>query len=74
VDKKDPKALATRADELWALHDNPCSGSSTVAVVQPDVQEVDFVAAVKPGKQRGKIFNYDIYLPFLPLIYFMVDR
>jgi hypothetical protein len=64
VDHKDPKALATRADELWALHDNPCSGSSTVTVVQPDGQEADFVAAVRTGNQRGKIFNYDIYLLF----------
>ncbi len=52
VDHKDPKALATRADELWALHDNPgTSSSSTVAVVQPDGQEVDFVAAVRSGGQ-----------------------
>ncbi len=48
VDHRDPKALATRADELWALHDNSCSASSTVAVVQPDGQEADFVAAVRP--------------------------
>jgi hypothetical protein len=33
VDHNDPKALVTRADELWALHDNPGSGSSIVAVV-----------------------------------------
>ncbi len=42
MDHKDPKALATRADELWALHDNPGSGSSIIAVVQVDGQEVDF--------------------------------
>jgi hypothetical protein len=54
VDHKDPKALATRADELWALHDNPgTSTSSTVDVVQPEGQEVDFVAAVRTGSQRG---------------------
>ncbi|MFN9904610.1 MAG: hypothetical protein ACK56F_00615, partial [bacterium] len=54
VDHKDPKALATRADELWALHDNPgTSSSSTVAVVQPEGQEAEFVAAVRPGGQRG---------------------
>jgi hypothetical protein len=54
VDHKDPKALATRADELWALHDNPgTSTSSTVAVVQPKGQEVDFVAALRTGSQRG---------------------
>jgi hypothetical protein len=46
VDHKDPKALATRADEIWALQDNPGSGSSTIAVVQVDGQEVDFVAAL----------------------------
>ncbi len=54
MDHKDPKAFATRADELWALHDNPgTSTSSTVAVVQPEGQEVDFVAAVRTGGQRG---------------------
>jgi hypothetical protein len=54
VDHKDPKALATRADELWALHDNPgTSSSSTVAVVQPEGQEADFIAAVRSGGQRG---------------------
>jgi hypothetical protein len=54
VDHKDPKALSTRADELWALHDNPgTSTSSTVAVVQPEGQEVDFFAAVRSGGQRG---------------------
>jgi hypothetical protein len=52
VDHKDPKVLATRVDELWALHDNPGSSISTVAVVQPEGQEVDFVAAVRSGSQR----------------------
>jgi hypothetical protein len=53
VDHKDPKALAMRADELWALHHNPGTSASTVAVVQPEGQEVDFVAAVRSGSQRG---------------------
>jgi hypothetical protein len=55
VDHKDPKALATRADDLWALHDNPCSGSSTVTVVQPDGQEVDFVAAVRQAGENVQL-------------------
>jgi hypothetical protein len=54
VDHKDPKALATRADELWALHDNPGTSTfSTVAVMQPEGQEVDFFAAVRTGGLRG---------------------
>jgi hypothetical protein len=54
VDHKDPKELATRANELWALHDNPgTSSSSTVAVVQPEGQEADFVAALRSGGQQG---------------------
>jgi hypothetical protein len=53
VDHKDPEALATGADELWALHDNPGTFFSTFAMVQPEEQEVDFVAAVRSGSQRG---------------------
>jgi hypothetical protein len=54
VDHKDPKALATRADELWALHDNPgTSTSCTVPVVQPEGQEVDFVADVRSAVSEG---------------------
>ena len=53
VDHKDPKALATRADELWALHDNAGTSHSTVSVVQPEGQKVEFVAAVRSGSQRG---------------------
>jgi hypothetical protein len=55
VDHKDPKALLTRADELWALHDNPgtSTSSSTVTVVKLEGQEVDFVAAVRSSSQRG---------------------
>ncbi len=29
VDHKDPKALAARADELWTLHDNPGTSTSS---------------------------------------------
>jgi hypothetical protein len=41
---KDPKTLATQADDQWALHDNSNGGSSVAAVQEnPDM---DFVAAI----------------------------
>ncbi len=45
--------MATREDELWALPDNPGTSATTVAVVQLKGQDVDFVAAVRSGSQRG---------------------
>jgi hypothetical protein len=53
VDHKVPKTLTTRVDDIWTLPDNPGSGSSTVTMLQPDGQEVDFVIAVRSGSQRG---------------------
>jgi hypothetical protein len=54
VDHKDPKALATRADELWSLHDNPVP---LPPLQSPWCSRRDrrwiFVTAVRPGGQRG---------------------
>jgi hypothetical protein len=49
VDHKDSKAPSQQADELWALHD---SHSETMAAMQSDGIECDFVAAVRSGKRR----------------------
>jgi hypothetical protein len=50
ADHKDPKTLATQADELWALHDN--NGRGGVGAVQEN-PETDFVAATSGDKQHG---------------------
>ncbi len=44
ADHKDPKTLATQADELWALHDTS-NGGGGVAAVQ-DSPDSDFVATI----------------------------
>jgi hypothetical protein len=52
VDHKDPKELAKQADKLWALHNTNSGGS--IASVQQDCVEGDFVAAMWAGdRQQG---------------------
>jgi hypothetical protein len=53
ADHKDPKTLATQADELWALHDNSNGGGgSDVASVQEN-PDSDFVATISGDRRRG---------------------
>jgi hypothetical protein len=51
ADHKDPKTLATQADELWALHDTS-NGGGGVAAVQ-ESPDSDFVAAISGDRRRG---------------------
>ncbi len=51
ADHKDPKTLATQANELWALHDN-INGGGGVAAVQENA-ELDFVAAISGDRRHG---------------------
>jgi hypothetical protein len=51
ADHKDPKTLATQADELWALHDNTSGGSRSAAV--QETPDSDFVAAISGYRRRG---------------------
>jgi hypothetical protein len=51
ADHKDPKTLATQADELWSLHDIT-NGGGGVAAVQENA-EPDFVAAISGDRRRG---------------------
>ncbi len=50
ADHKDPKTLATQADELWALHDTSNGGGGVAAVQESDS---DFVAAISGDRRRG---------------------
>jgi hypothetical protein len=50
ADHKDPKMLATQADELWALHNNS-NGGDGVAAVQ-EKPDTDFVAAISGDRRR----------------------
>jgi hypothetical protein len=52
ADHKDPKTLATQADELWALHGNT-NGGGDVAAVQ-ETPDSDFVAAISGDRQRER--------------------
>jgi hypothetical protein len=49
---RDPKTLATQADELWALHDTN-NGGSGVAAVQ-ETPDSDFVAAISGDRRRER--------------------
>jgi hypothetical protein len=51
ADHKDPKTLATQAEELWALHDTN-NGGGGVAAVQ-ETPDSDFVAAISGDRRRG---------------------
>jgi hypothetical protein len=51
ADHKDPKTLATQADELWALHDTT-NGGGSVAAVQ-ETPDSEFVAAISGDRRHG---------------------
>jgi hypothetical protein len=51
ADHKDPKTLATQADELWALHNTSNSGGGVAAVQESS--DSDFVAAISGDRRRG---------------------
>ncbi len=51
ADHKDPKTLATQADELWALHDTSNSDGSVAAVQESS--DSDFVVAISGDRRRG---------------------
>jgi hypothetical protein len=51
ADHKDPKTLATQADELWAVHDTTNGGGGVVAV--QETPDSDFVAAISGDRRRG---------------------
>jgi hypothetical protein len=48
ADHKDPKTLATQADELWALHDTSNGGGGV-----QESPDSDFVAAISGDRRRG---------------------
>jgi hypothetical protein len=48
---EDPKTLATRADELWALHDTTNGGSVAAVKETPDS---NFVAAISGDRRRRR--------------------